>query len=206
MKKIEKFAGLVFALSLFAAPAHAAEKTAPAFDIHKKIEERASPSMENATILHSFAGNWDYTATVWTKAGEKPQSAKGSATNEVVLDNRFLSTVFTGYLSIDGIHTPYRGQGLIGFDTSKNSFTTAWADTLGTGIMTGSGKYDDREKTLTEAGRFTNPISGEDEKFRAELHIGEQSYTRTIFTTGKSGKETKLMEFTYIRPGLAKAE
>lgn len=206
MKKFEKFAGLVFALSLLASPAHATESAAPAFDIHKKIEERASPSTENATILHSFAGNWDYTATVWMEADAKPQSAKGTATNEVVLDNRFLSTVFTGYLSIDGVHTPYRGQGLIGFDTAKNSFTTAWADTLGTGITAGTGTYDDKEKTLTETGRFTNPINGEEEKFRAELRLDGDSYTRTIYTTGKSGKEAKLMEFKYTKLGLGKVE
>jgi hypothetical protein len=206
---MKKFSPLLLALCLLATTALAAETpsvTAGEAAV-KQIIDRANPSLDNMGLLSALTGNWSYTAQVWAKPGAEPQTANGSVANEIVLDNRFLSSSFTGYLNIDGLQTPYRGQALIGYDTEKKSFISNWVDTLGTGMTAGSGTYNEKEKAITETGRFTNPVTGAEETFRAETKLtSSDSYERTIFSTGKSGKESKLMEFKYFKPGYMKAE
>jgi hypothetical protein len=206
---MKKFIPCSLALSLLAATAFAAETPyVPAGEATlKQIEARSNPSADNMSLLAALAGNWVYTALVWAKPDAKPQAADGKVVNEIVLDNRFLASNFTGYVNIDGIEMPYKGQSLTGYDTAKKSFTSNWVDTLGTGIRAGIGTYNEKEKTITETGRFINPITGADENFRAETRLtSPETYERTVFTTGKSGKEAKLMEFKYTKPGYVKAE
>jgi hypothetical protein len=118
----------------------------------------------------------------------------------MILNDRFLSSSEVGNLNMGGHDMSVHSQGLIGYDNAKNAFTSVWIDTLSTGMMIGSGTFDKKHKAIEETGNFTNPINGAGEKFRAELRfVGLDHYSRTIFTTGKAGKESKLMEFEYSR-------
>lgn len=130
----------------------------------------------------------------------EPEKASGITTNEMVLGDRFLSSSFSGHVSIDGHLALLKGQGMIGYDKAKKSFTSVWTDTLSAGMMIGNGAYNDKEKIITESGSFTNPVTGLQEKFRSETKfIDSDNYKRTVFAVNKAGKEAKLMEFEYTR-------
>jgi len=210
---MKKFANTLLAISLLTAtalPAFAADKANAVLTGEatlKKIMDRSAPSeTNNANVLIPLSGQWEYEATVWTGTSE-PQKAFGSTTNKMILGNRFLSSTVAGNLNIEGIEVIVNGEGKIGYDNTKQSFNTVWTDSLSTGMMVGTAKYDEKTKTLTETGHFTNPVTGAEEKFRAETKfVDADNYERTVYATGKSGKEAKLMQFKYTKPGFAKAE
>ncbi|MDX2181411.1 MAG: DUF1579 family protein [Bryobacteraceae bacterium] len=199
---MKKFATLLLVLSVLASqPVFSAENAeAPGEAALKKIVERADPSESNINVLLALSGEWEYTATLWAEPGVEPQKAFGKITNKMTLGNRFLASTSMGALNIAGHETVVNGEGRIGFDNAKQAYTSVWTDTLSTGMMIGNGKYDEKAKTITETGRFTNPINGTEENFRAETRLVDaDNYERVVYTTGKSGKESKLMEFQFTK-------
>ncbi|TAL34998.1 MAG: DUF1579 domain-containing protein [Alphaproteobacteria bacterium] len=166
----------------------------------KEMFDRSAPSEKaNTDILLPLTGTWVYMATVWAP-GAEPQKADGTITNQMALGNRFLSTKATGSLNIVDHYVPFEGEGLLGFDKAKKSFTSVWADSLTTSMAAGSGKFDAEKRTLSLNGKFTHPLTGAESSFRSEIRLVDaQHYTQTIFAADKSGKEAKLMEFEYTR-------
>jgi hypothetical protein len=166
----------------------------------KKMMESGWPSAEKNLVLAGLSGEWRYKATFWAVPGAEPHWTTGKIRNEMTLDGRFLSSSFIGSLDVGGNGTMIKGQGLMGYDNAKKSFTSVWVDNLTTGMMIGSGKYDSKTNAINETGQFTNPLTGAEARFRSELRfIGTENYKRTIFAVDKSGKETKLMEFDYSK-------
>lgn len=202
------FALPVIALFL-ATPAYSADKTQATTKPTKflehadveKIVERGNPS-DALEILAPLTGRWDYKAAMWAVAGAEPDWTTGKMSSRMILGNRFLSSELNGSYNVGGQDIPVNGQGLIGYDAVKKSFSTSWVDTLNTGMMTGSAKYDEKKKVLTETGKFINPLTAAEESYRTEVGFTDsESYKRTIFATGKNGKERKFMEIEYSRSG-----
>ncbi|MBL8712986.1 MAG: DUF1579 family protein [Alphaproteobacteria bacterium] len=169
---------------------HNSKKSPNAPALRKSRTERFCPP---------WGGTWNFTAALYAESSVEPFRTEGTITNELV-DDRFLTSSANGSLNVAGHDAPMKAQGLMSYDISKKAFTSVWVDTLNTGLMVGTGKYDEKEKILTETGRFTDPVDGAEKAFRSETRfIDEANYKRTIFVTGKSGKETKLLEFDYIK-------
>jgi len=208
MKKSNSIVMLLAMLGIAAAPVNAADRAVPKAEkfVHageiefKKITERASVAEEqNRKVLSALGGTWNFTALLYAEPGVEPFRTEGTITNELVED-LFLSSHANGSLNVAGHGVPMKAQGLMSYDISKKAFTSVWADTLNTGLLVGTGKYDEKEKTLNETGRFTDPVDGVEKAFRSETRfIEETKYKRTIYVTGKSGKETKLIEFEYTK-------
>jgi hypothetical protein len=224
---IKKYKTFLFALTVLAcvtaAPAyvaalagedpvheHGAQKarshatTAPQLldeSVVKKMLDSGKPSEANHfKILALLSGDWYYKAAVWAVPGAEPRWTTGTITNQMVMENRFLSSKVGGFLDLGGQKVLLTGQGFLGYDNAKKSFTSVWIDTMTTGTMIGAGQYDKKDNAIKETGQFTNPLTGREEGFRSELKFtDEENYKRTIFVIGKSGKESKLMEFDYSK-------
>jgi len=167
----------------------------------KKMLDSGKPSEANHfKILAVLSGDWYYKAAVWAVPGAEPRWTTGTITNQMVMGNRFLSSNVGGFLDLGGQKVLLTGQGYLGYDNAKKSFTSVWIDTMTTGTMIGAGQYDKKDNAIMETGQFTNPLTGREERFRSELKFtDEENYKRTIFVIGKSGKESKLMEFDYSK-------
>jgi len=151
-------------------------------------------------ILPLLSGSWNYSASFWTDSKVEPQKTMGTVTNEMIMEGRFLSSDALGTLSVGGSTVDAKSHGLLGYDMVKKAYTSVWVDTLNSGMMIGSGQYDEKNKTIKEKGKFTDPLDGAEKGFRSELHFtSPESYKRTIFAINKSGKESKLMEIEYTR-------
>lgn len=169
----------------------------PAF---RKIIESGSPSADKNRVLAQLIGDWHSKEAFWAVPGVEPKWTAGVIRNQMTLDDRFLSSAFVGELDVGGNAAMINGQGLIGYDNAKKSFTSVWVDTLTTSLMTGAGRYDPKTKAIVETGQFTNPLTGKEARFRSELKFtGDDDYKRTIFAVDKSGTETKLMEFDFSK-------
>lgn len=178
---------------------------------------------DNADVLMPLTGTWNYVESFWTRPKAEPEHASGSVTNGMIMDDHYLSSKSNGNLNVGREQIPFEGRELIGFDNAKKSFSFVAVDTLTTGMTVGSGRFEAKPKNvgkagrvkkgmiaggksngnagvLTESGRFTNPLTGAEERFRSEIEVVDADhYTRTVFAIGKSGKESKLMEFDYSR-------
>ena len=169
-------------------------------DYQKMLERGRAAEKDNIEVLSSLVGEWNYTATFWTKPDAEGMRSDGTTTNEMVLNDRFLASNVVGAFNIDGKATPIKGQGMIGYDSTKKAFTSVWADTLSPGMMIGKGIYDAKTKSIKETGQFINPLTGAQEGYSSELiFIDSKTYKKTLFTSGKTGKYTKLMEIEYSK-------
>ena len=195
-----------------AAPAHAADKTPPVAatapaaklpgdDIAAGIRSRGKPSdKDNNAVFMPLIGTWDYDGSFWTGAKGEPEHATGTVTNDTVLSQHYLSSKAVGNLNVGHQQIPFESEELIGFDTARKAYTLVQADSLTTGVMIGSGTFDEKSRTLNSTGHFTNPLTGAEEHFRSELKLVDlANYKRTVFAADKSGKETKLFEINYTR-------
>ena len=161
-----------------------------------KLPEPSAPHQ----MLSSLIGTWYYTIKYWTKEGADAQISTGLITNEMILDGRFLSSKTSLLLNIGGQYIPYEGWGILGFDTIKNIYTSVWVDTMRTGMMTGTGKYNEQLKAIEEKGFFTHPLIKKEQAYRSELQFtSDDIHKRTVFITDKSGKEFKVLEIEFSR-------
>ena len=74
-------------------------------------------------------------------------------------------------------------------------------DSMGTGIMSMSGKYDAATKSLNQSGANSCPLTGEpDRKGRSEWKVVDADHnTYSSYMTGADGNEFKAMELQYTR-------
>jgi hypothetical protein len=189
-----------------AAPARAAENTGGIPRVEKlddtsmkKLRQLVEPTAQHQ-MLSSLAGTWNYTAAFKPSEDADPQTSAGAMTNEMVVGGRFLSSKTSLILNVGEQNIPYEGWGLLGYDSANGVFTSVWADTLHSNVIEGAGKYNEKQKTIEEKGRFTLPLSGKEQAYRAELQWeGDDAYRRTIYITGASGREFKLVDIEFKR-------
>jgi hypothetical protein len=197
-------AGLIVMCLGFAAPAHAKGKPGDMPRVEKldhatmeKLRTLAEPA-EQDRLLSSLTGTWDYTLKYQANEDADPQISSGAMTNEMAVGGRFLSSKTALILNVGEQNIPYEGWGLLGYDAAKGVFTSVWADTMHTSVITGAGKYNEKLKTIEEKGRFTLPLSGKEQAYRSELQwTGGDSYRRTLYMTGASGSEFKVVDIEF---------
>lgn len=160
--------------------------------------EKAAESSQQHQLLSTLEGTWYYEVLYWAKEGADPQTSSGTFRNEMILNGRFLHGKTSLILNVGGQNIPYEGWGMLGYDAAEKAFTSVWADSMHTGIITGSGQYNEKLKTIEEKGFFTHPLIAGKLAYRSDLQfIDDQTYKRTFFITGKSGKEFKVLEINF---------
>ncbi|OIN85547.1 MAG: hypothetical protein AUJ12_09030 [Alphaproteobacteria bacterium CG1_02_46_17] len=197
---------LFFLMITFISHAYAEEKhvTAPRIemlgdDTMKKLLQYGE-STEQRQMLTSLVGEWDYDLKYWTNKNSEPQFSTGSVVNEMILGDRFLSSKTSVILNIGGQSIPYEGWGVLGYDTTKNAYTSVWVDTLSTGTTVGIGQYNKKTNTLEEKGRFTFPLLKNEQEYRSELELtNDETHKKSIFISDNSGKEFKVLELEFRR-------
>jgi hypothetical protein len=146
-------------------------------------------------LLATMAGTYDARVKAWFGPGE-PKTSTGTMMKEMILDERYLLEKFTG--AFDG--KPFKGIGLLGYDTNKKKYFMSWVDSFATGIDTSYGTCEGG-KTFTFVGEVDHPDSGGKMKTRDVLKIvSEREQVFEMYRTPeKTGKEFKVMEITYTK-------
>ncbi len=160
----------------------------------EKWKEFATPN-ENHQVLGALVGDWDYTIKWWMSPDAKPEISKGTSEVEWIMGGRFIQHEVEG----TSMGQPFEGLGVTGYDNEKKQYQSTWIDNMGTGIMTASGSYDAKTKTITDQGTFTCPGEGQ-KSFRAVTKfIDPNNFTYEWFMAGPDGKEFRAMEIIYAR-------
>ncbi|MEM7008973.1 MAG: DUF1579 domain-containing protein [Thermodesulfobacteriota bacterium] len=159
-----------------------------------KWQEYATPS-DGHKALEQLVGDWDYTLKYWSSPGEPPETSTGENEIEWILGKRYLEMEVEG----TSMGQKFKGLGLIGYDNAKKQYNSVWIDTMGTGMMIGTGSYDAETNTFTETGTFTDPLSGQQSFKGVTKFIDKDTFTYDMFISAPSGEEVKVMEITYKR-------
>ena len=160
----------------------------------EKFKEFSTPN-ENHKVLDRLAGNWDYTIRWWMSPDAKPEESKGTSEIKSIMGGHFIEQAVQG----TSMGQPFEGMGIMGYDNEKKQYQSVWIDNMGTGIMTGSGNYDPKTKTLTDQGKFSCPAEGE-KSYRALLKMADNdNFTYEWYMTGQDGNEFRAMEIVYTR-------
>jgi len=160
---------------------------------------QGSPT-EAHKALADFVGTWNHTAQWWMSPDEAPISMTGTTKSSLILDSRFLMQQVSGEIEAEGQPT-FEGIGITGYDNVRSEYQSVWFDNMSTGIMIGTGEFDDETKTLSEEGEFSCALTMETHrKFRAEWKIiDENNITYESYMQTPDGHEFKAMEIRYTR-------
>lgn len=173
------------------------ETPAPAMDpaaIQKAMEDFAKPG-DMHKWLAKFSGTWDGRIVEFSNPA-KPDTTKAVEVVGMTLNGLYQTTAFSG--KVQGM--PFEGRGITGYDNAKKIFVNSWIDNLSSGIISMTGSYDEKTKTLNLAGTQTNPVTGKDMSIRQEMIVvDDDSYTLVMYGTGPDGKEAKFMEGYFKR-------
>ncbi len=145
--------------------------------------------------LKPLAGNWKTSTKTWLGPGE-PTVSEGSCERTWVLGGRFLESKYRGVFA----GNPFEGIELLGYDTRKKQFTSAWIDNMGTSVALSTGPAEDpASKTITLNSSFDDPISGQPMPYKMVTKIIDDNSHTFSMISSKDGQEWTEMEITYTR-------
>jgi len=173
------------------------ESSAPAMDpaaVQKAMEAYAKPG-EMHKWLAKFTGTWDGRIVEFSNP-TKPDTTKAVEVVGMTLNGLYQTTSFTG--RVQGM--PFEGRSITGYDNAKKLFVNSWIDNMSSGIISMTGTYDEKTKTLNFSGTQTNPVTAKDMNIRQEMIVvDDDSYTLVMYGEGPDGKEAKFMEGFFKR-------
>lgn len=148
--------------------------------------------------LDRFVGRWDV-ATTLTMPGMDPVTSEGAATNEWVLDGRYIMTRQSGSM----MGQPFTGIGFFGFDNYKNKFVQTWCDSMTTAFAYSEGEAAPDGSAYIFHGTMDEPMMKMHDR-TAKYFIRIESDDRHIFEIHDPGLElmgmpTKVVEMVYTR-------
>jgi hypothetical protein len=166
-------------------------ETQEMMEIYRKVATPGAPHQ----LLASMEGSWNTRGRFWVEPGKPPVESTGRSEQKMILDGRFLQQEFTG----DMMGSPFTGIGVTGYDNHTGKYVSTWMDTMGTAIMffEGTGSADGR--TITQTSRYDDPVQGPMEWRSVTRIVDDNTIEFDMYTTGKSGKEEKMMESIYTR-------
>lgn len=185
-------------LMLTAAPVFAKEKK------HEKpmdpqammeIWKQAAMPGEPHKLFAGLAGSWTTTAKEWMEPGKPPTESTGTAEMKMLLDGRFLYQEYTGQM----MGQPFSGVGIDAYDNMTKRYTTAWMDSMGTGIFIMEGTASADGKTITLKGSHPEPGGGKMTHRAVWKIVDNNNQTFDMYGTHHGGKEMKVMEIIYTR-------
>ena len=206
--RLRRFFGTFACLVLFGAVAAIAqsadEKAKPKSDDKAAMDQKA---MEEAWTkymtpgeahkqLESMAGTWDTTVKSWMKPGAPPEESKGTSVSTMVLGGRFLEQKYQGTF----MGQPFEGVGYTGYDNAKKMYVGTWMDSMGTGIMSSTGKAEGANKMAFTA-EMDDFMTGKKTQFKQTVTVVDPDH-HTFEMWGPdptTGKNYKVMEIQYSR-------
>ena len=162
-------------------------------DAMKKMEAAGTPGPAHRALA-GLVGDWKAEVKCWCEPGGEAQVSQGRAKASLKFDGRFLEEDFHG----EAMGRPFSGYTLMGYDNTKQSFTSVWISDTQTATFVSEGKGDNGYKVITLQGTSSCPVNGRMEVKSVLRVIGPDKHTFEMFdVTG--GKNVKTMEITYTR-------
>lgn len=160
-----------------------------------------TPGPEHAQLL-KLVGDWELEVTATPMPGAPPMTNKATAKFEPILGGRYVVERVRGNFA----DMPFEGIGTIGFDNVLKKAVFTWIDSMGTGIMTGTGTISADGKVMTGGGKMVDPMAGKEVPYRQVVTtIDDNTRKMQMWNPGPDGKEFQSMEIMYRRKGTGAA-
>ena len=166
-------------------------------EMMKIMKEYATPGKPHK-LLAAMVGDWDAASTSYMNP-EKPEVTKGSATNKMALDGRYLHASFSGTWS----GMPHKGEGFMGFDNHLKRYQNVWVDNFGTGMMLSQGEGGEDGTSINLSYVWDGPMGKMPGRMRYTI-TGKDSHKLEAWHS-MGGKEMKSMEIVFTRKQKAAA-
>jgi hypothetical protein len=166
-------------------------KADQAMELYRKLGTPGAPH----ELLAGMAGSWSAKIKSWMGPDTPPMEWTGSSEQRMLLGGRFLQQEFAGEMPMGG----YNGIGFTGYDNHTRKYVSTWMDSMSTGIMVFEGTAGADGKTITQTARFDDPVRGPMQWRSVTRIVDGKNFVFEIYSTGKSGKEERMMEITYTR-------
>ncbi|OGU27362.1 MAG: hypothetical protein A2057_10430 [Ignavibacteria bacterium GWA2_35_9] len=150
---------------------------------------------ETHKMLADAAGKWDTKATFWMAPGTDPTVSVGTTTVEMMLGGRYQKA--TTHSEMMGMS--FEGISITAYDNATKEFNNLWIDNMGTGMMTGKGKYDETTKKIVFKGTYVDPMTGNEEPFMETYQVIDNDNHLFEMFTYPGGQEFKSMIVEYTR-------
>jgi hypothetical protein len=144
--------------------------------------------------LTKMAGKWDVSAKFWMGLPTDGQATAGSAEFKSILDGWFVQQEFSGTF----MDSPYRGVGMLGYDTASKRFTNYWSDSVGSPPMFLLGTSKDGGTTVEYPGEMPDGKGGVSKYKTVATHKSDDEFVYEMYEV-MGGKDVKSMELTYTR-------
>ena len=160
-------------------------------EVYRKLGTPGDPHKS----LAKMAGSWDVRSKFWMEPDKPPLETTGTSEKKMILEGHFLQQEYTGQM----MGNPFTGIGITGYDNHIKKYVSIWIDSMDTGIYFFEGTAAADGKTITQEGRYDDPIKGP-MKYRTVIRIvDDNTMVFEMYGTDKDGKEEKMMEETYTR-------
>lgn len=160
-------------------------------DTYSKLATPGEPHKQFA----SLTGSWTTKTKEWMEPNKLPTESDGSCEQKMLLDGRFLQMECTGAM----MGQPFNGIGVMGYDNHTKKYVSTWMDSMGTGIFFMEGTASADGKTITQKGQYDDPMEGRMKLRGVTKVVDNNTEIFEMYSTGKKGKEIKMMEITYTR-------
>ncbi len=163
----------------------------------KKWQEMATPGAQHK-LLEPLVGNWRTEAHIWPDGPDKPgMHSQGTAEIKWILGERFLQEEDTGEM----MGRPFAGQGFYGYDNFGKRFQFLWMDSSSTGMFTGHGQFNDKERAIIYLAKMGDVLTGEQDKPVCCLIriISKDQHVFEMYDSDKPNPKRKTGEITYTR-------
>ena len=154
----------------------------------------AEPGPEHER-LSKHVGTWEQETTFWMYPGAEAQTSASTATVQPMLGGRFFMEKVEGEAGFLGMPEKFEGLGLHGFDRTQDKYVFAWADNMGTMIMTGEGTADESGKVITYYSEMPDPIEGGTVEMKSVTRmVSDEEYIYEMYHKQPDGSWFKNMK------------
>jgi hypothetical protein len=158
-------------------------------------EKMSAPGPEHK-ILAKMAGTWEAKVKAWFDPSKGPEESTGVMKKKIILGGRYLQEEFEGKAA----GKPFQGGGVTGYDKVRKHYSSVWVDSMSTGLMISTGKYDPKTKTFTYTSDDIDPATGKKLKTRTVVRlIGDDEEHMEMFMETGPGMDFKVLEIHYTR-------
>jgi hypothetical protein len=164
-------------------------------EIRKKVEAAATPGPAHKA-LEALIGDWKAEVKCWMEPGQPPHVSQGTAKAKWTLNGHFLEEEFHGEM----MGKPFTGRSLMGYDNTKQTFSTVWVSDMQTSMFTSEGKGENGNKLITLQGKTSCAATGrKDVPMKTVFRfISPDKHIFEMYDEGR-GENAKTMEITYTR-------
>ena len=162
-----------------------------------RMKKAGAPGAEHAQ-LQPLVGKWKATTKWWQDPTRDPEVSTGTSESKWIMGKRFIREEYHGKM----MGQPFEGEGLLGYDNVAKEYISTWMDTMSTGLMTSTGKYDAASRSLEMTGTMSCPLLEHKMENRMVTRIvNDREHVFEMYDMTPDGKEFKNLEITYKRVG-----